>query len=153
MHEHRAGAHGAAFTGDKREPQGFIQRGIGLPRAPVAVPVINVLLRQAQVRQGRVHHVMGRLEAMPSPFKMSLPEAVHDIHVIERANHVLEDSGAFLVDFARRQLRQILEEALVGPLFVIGKHAGSAYIDHRTSPMANSASPKDSAIHAKCRGR
>ncbi|MNR35808.1 hypothetical protein D3C85_1536760 [compost metagenome] len=110
--------------------------------------MIDVLLRLAQVRQGRVHHVMGSLEAMPSPFKMSLPEAVHDIHVIERANHVLENPGAFLFNFTRRQLRQILEEALVGPLFVIGKHAGSAYVDHQMSPMAKSTSSKDSAICA-----
>ena len=40
----------------------------------------------------------------------------------------------------------IIEEALVGPLFVIGKQAGSAYVDHQTSPMAKSASFKDSAI-------
>jgi len=149
VHEHRAGTHRAAFTGKEGEPHGFVQRGIGLSGAPVAVPVINVLLCQTQVGQCRIDQIMGRLEAVPSAFQMSLPKTIHHINVVERANHVLEDSGAFLFDFAQGQLRQIVEQPLVGPLFVIGKHAGSAYIDHRNSPMANSASPKDSANHAQ----
>jgi len=103
VQQHRAGRHGAAFAGNESEPQGFVQRGIGLPCAPVAVPAIHVLLRQAQHRQFRVHQVMGGLEAVPSAFEVSLPDTVHHIDVIERADHVLEDAGAFFFDFTWRQ--------------------------------------------------
>jgi len=49
MHQHRAGAHGAAFARYKRKFEGFIQRCIGLAFAPVAVPVIDLPLRPAQL--------------------------------------------------------------------------------------------------------
>jgi hypothetical protein len=77
---------------------------------------------------------------------VGLPEAIHYIDVVQRAHHVLENAGALFVDLSRGQPRQVIEEALAGPLFVIGKQAGSAYVDHQTSPMAMSASFKDSAI-------
>ncbi|MNL66837.1 hypothetical protein D3C87_1913610 [compost metagenome] len=51
VQQHRAGAHGAAFARDKTELDGVIQRIIGLALAPVAVPVIDVLLRLAQLGQ------------------------------------------------------------------------------------------------------
>ncbi|MNF74323.1 hypothetical protein D3C84_563530 [compost metagenome] len=100
-----------------------------------------------------MHQVMGGLEVVPPAFEVSLPEAVHHIDMIERADDVLEDPGAFFFDFPRRQQRQVLEQALVGPLLVIGKHAGSAYVDHQTSPMAKSTSSKDSAIRGLWRSR
>jgi len=51
VHQHRAGAHGAAFARDKGEFQELVQGGLGLPGAPVAVPAIDVFLRLAQFAQ------------------------------------------------------------------------------------------------------
>jgi len=52
--------------------------------------VIDVLLRQTQVGQGRMHQFVGGLEAVPSAFEVSLPDAVHHIDVVQRADHVFE---------------------------------------------------------------
>ncbi|MNG21709.1 hypothetical protein D3C84_1061050 [compost metagenome] len=58
MHQYRPGAHDAAFTRDKAELDGLIQRGISLPFAPIAVPVIDVFLRLAQLGEFGVQQIV-----------------------------------------------------------------------------------------------
>jgi len=72
---------------------------------------------------------------VPPAFEVSLPNAVHDVNVIQSADYVFEHRHSLFADFARRQCGQAVKEALIGPAFVIGKHAGCAYVDHEISPI------------------
>lgn len=139
VQQHRAGAHGPAFARDERELQGFIQRGVGLAFAPVAVPVIDVFLCHAQIGEIGMQQIVRSLEAVPPAFEVGLPDAVHDVDVVQRANHVLEHRDPFFVDLARWQIGQAVKETLIGPAFVIGQHAGCAYVNHQRSPIVMGA--------------
>ncbi|KIP90558.1 hypothetical protein RU10_20445 [Pseudomonas fluorescens] len=58
MHQHCSGTHGAAFPRHKRELDESIQRCLALPGAPVAVPVIDLLLCQAQISEFGMQQIM-----------------------------------------------------------------------------------------------
>ncbi|MCY1442276.1 hypothetical protein D9M71_586400 [compost metagenome] len=88
---------------------------------------------------------------MPPAFEVRLPDAIDHVHVIEGANHVFEHRHPFFFDFARRERREAVKEALIGPALVIGQQAGSAYGDHQSSPMAVSASPSIDPMATKQR--
>ncbi|MNY64273.1 hypothetical protein D3C86_2013570 [compost metagenome] len=90
---------------------------------------------------------------MPSAFEVGLPDAVHDVDVVQGADHVLEYRDPIFIDLTRRQGGQAVEEALIGPAFVIGKHAGSACVDHRRSPTSMGALPSIALIDERHRRR
>ncbi|MNN53691.1 hypothetical protein D3C81_1684610 [compost metagenome] len=112
-----------------------------MPGAPVAVPAIDLFLRLAQFGQVGMQQIVRGLEAMSPAFKVRPPDAIHHVDMIEGADHVVEHRHPLFFDFARRKRRKAFKQTLIGPAFVIGQQAGSAYSDHQKSPMAVSALP------------
>jgi hypothetical protein len=65
---------------------------------------------------------MQRLDAEIAPFNMCLPDQVEDVKMVERVDHILEDSGALLGSFTSWWCRDCLEYRLVCPSIVARQH-------------------------------
>ncbi|MNY66593.1 hypothetical protein D3C86_2040450 [compost metagenome] len=64
-----------------------------------------------------------------------MPDAVDDMDMVQGSDHIIEDGLALFVDFAFRQRSQAVEEHLICPPFVLGKHVGRAKVDHEITSI------------------
>src|SRR3546814_4736475 len=71
---------------------------------------------------------------MVAAFEMRLPDEIHEIDVVERADHRLERVCPFLRSLPRRQCGDCVEGVLVCPHAIPRQEARAAEIDHGLAP-------------------
>lgn len=123
MKQHVTSGHGSGGTVHELEVHDLMVLGIRQPVGVVDVPPIDFHLRSLQLYQCRYGLGDARSEAMWLLLKVSLPNEVYDVGMVECVHHVAEASASTCHGLALGKSGKCAEEACVGPSAVAREHA------------------------------
>src|SRR5258706_680397 len=122
VHEDLHPRHPALAAADEGEWHHFVELGRRDAVAPGDVPRVELLLRAPELLERRVvRRVAGAVAVRPA-LEVRLEDAVDDVVVVQRVDHVLEQRLPRPGRLARRQRGERLEDQSVRPRVVAGEH-------------------------------